>query len=283
MRDGDGITAPEPLAGWYSPLPGLDAPISLVDTESLDAWVTSVPRGRGASRLNLLSATVCVDLAEAMLRSDRPPLTAGENSRIYIVCPYRAHARLLQLLVEARGLTGDIRTGTAHHFQGGEAPVVIFDLVNDEPHWKVGLFIPDGDETTMRLMNVAITKAMRRLVVVGDFSWQDKLARNGPFMERLLDALRTRGAMRDVKEVIEPGIAGRAGAVAPSVVASPPPSEDHLVVPQDDFYPALATDLSAVADRIVIFPPLMSTERLSIIEPALRRISCLSSRSRSAP
>ena len=52
-----------------------------------------------------------------------------------------------------------VPAGTAHTFQGSEASVVIFDLVIDEPHWRVGLMINAYDENNKRLLNVAMTRA----------------------------------------------------------------------------------------------------------------------------
>ncbi len=135
---------------------GHPQPVLLVDTGSLDAWVTSVPRGDRASRLNFLSATVCVDIAEGLLRSGVEP-PAGGGHRVLIVCPYRAHAKLLGWLLQERGLTDRVNAGTAHSFQGTEADAVIFDLVNDEPHWKVAMFNPKRDSEVMPILNVALT------------------------------------------------------------------------------------------------------------------------------
>ena len=67
LKDAEGTTNDEGLFEWYQKDWGHDYPVLLVDTGSLNAWVTSVPRGRGSSRLNFLSATVCVDLAEQLL------------------------------------------------------------------------------------------------------------------------------------------------------------------------------------------------------------------------
>jgi superfamily I DNA/RNA helicase len=65
---------------------------------------------------------------------------------------------------------------------------VRLDLVNDEPHWKVAMFMASADEDMRRLFNVAISRAKRRLVVVGDLA---HVAKQGPraFVGRLLSTL----------------------------------------------------------------------------------------------
>ena len=177
------------LVGWHQDDWGHDSPVLLVDTGPTNAWVTSVPRGSGSSRLNFLSATVCVDLAETMLREDRKPFVVGSQPRIAIICPYRPHAQLLELLLREVGLAGEVVAGTAHNFQGTEAPVVILDLVNDEPHWKVAMFMPDHDEDMKRVLNVAVTRARRRLIVVGDFDYIARQSRRAFLGTRFIPTL----------------------------------------------------------------------------------------------
>ena len=169
------------LFKWYSQNWGYDNPVLLIDTGKLNAWVTSVSKGKRSSRLNFLSATICVDLAEHVLKNDRTKLEDGSPPRILIISPYRPHARLISILIKEQGLETEVRSGTVHNFQGSEADLVIFDLVNDEPHHRVGMFIPALDENNKRLINVALTRAKRRLFVVGDFDYIKK-CQGEPFL-----------------------------------------------------------------------------------------------------
>ncbi len=88
---------------WYRGDWNHDSPVLLVDTGPLDAWVTSVARGARSSRLNFLSATICVDLAELLLRDGRPNVPEGGGARILIVCPYQLHARFLEISLDHQG------------------------------------------------------------------------------------------------------------------------------------------------------------------------------------
>lgn len=148
---GDSISDHE-LFEWYHQDWGYDSPVLLIDTGSLNAWVTSVSRGKRSSRLNFLSATICLDLAEIMLKDDRTKLEDGSPPRILIISPYRPHARLVSILISEQELEDEIRSGTVHNFQGSEADVVIFDLVNDEPHHRVRMFDPKADKDIKRLI-----------------------------------------------------------------------------------------------------------------------------------
>src|SRR5690606_31190960 len=92
LRDGPKVRDdPEDFADWVSPSSAFQGPITLVDTASLNAWVTSVNRGGRSSRLNFLSATVCADLAHTLVRPDRPLFELGANPRILLAAPYRPH------------------------------------------------------------------------------------------------------------------------------------------------------------------------------------------------
>lgn len=259
------------LESWYRLGWSHDTPVLLVDTGPLDAWVTSVARGEQVSRLNFLSATVCVDLAEQLLRDDRTLLDPGAERRILIVCPYRPHAQLLEILLKSQGLESDVAGGTAHSFQGSEADVVILDLVNDEPHWRVSMFMPERDETTIRLINVAITRARRRLMVVGDFGYiraQSKKAFLGSkFVPYLLDHY----PLVQADQLVPPGVMQRAesaqSAISGGSVEAPP---KRLVVTQQHFFPLLMEDVAHAQHRVVMYSPFMTQHRVGELATCIR-------------
>ncbi len=272
LRNGEGTESDKGLKDWYRNEWGHDYPVLLVDTGSVGAWVTSVPRGaRYSSRLNWLSATICVDLAEQLLRNGRKELSVGDHPRILIVCPYRPHAKLLQLLVREQGLAGEVLAGTAHSFQGSEADVVIFDLVNDEPHWRVGMFMPQNDESMRCLLNVALTRARRRLIVVGDFDYVVKRARKAFVGKKLIPFLRKHYHCVDALDIVPAGLAARAAEAQMSVFGGEvEPDAARLVVTQKHFYSFLRGDLARASSQVVIYSPFIAQDRLSEMEPQLR-------------
>ena len=272
LSDSDGVDEDSGLnEDWYRWDWGFDRPVLLVDTEASDAWVTSVP-GRGvASRLNFLSASVAVDIAAQMLREGRTELGEGEAPRIIIVCPYRAHARLLQLLIAHHGLEREVAAGTTHQFQGGEAPIVIFDLVNDAPHWRVGMFDARRDEDTLRLMNVALSRTKHRLVFIADFKWARQQTKPHAFIHRLVDLITERFASIDARDV-SPGIGkGAAEALAAFAGVSTGNVSQGVIVTQADFYPALADDIGGAERQVVVYSPFLTAQRVSQVEPLLRK------------
>lgn len=272
LRDGQNVTASDAddsLDQWYQREWGYDHPVLLVDTGSLNAWVTSVANGVRSSRLNFLSATVCADIAELLLREKREP--SNGKPRILIANPYRPHAELLKLLLKEQDLDRDVTAGTAHNFQGAEADVVIFDLVNDEPHWKVNLFIPSQDETNRRLLNVALSRAKRRLIVVGDFTYNVRTSRRAFLGNKLLPFLLGNYPKVDAREILPVGFATRAAQTQSRIFGGHEDSRiQRLITTQDRFFPLLYQDLLQARRRIIIFSAFMTQERISTLSPQLQ-------------
>jgi hypothetical protein len=271
LRDGAGLGDQELLDSWFNHTEPFDNPVLLVDTAKLGAWVSSVNHGGRSSRLNFLSATVCADIALMLLREDREPFEPGATPRILLCAPYRPHAKLLSLLAKEQAPVGEIVAGTAHTFQGAEAPVVIFDLVNDEPHWRVGMFSGKLDETNTQLLNVALTRPQRRLIVVGDFRWIETKAKKDGILRRILAHLKAHHPVVDAGELLPAGFAARAAAIQQSGSAQrDAPIAPQLVVAQDRFFEHLHDDLAGARSRVVVYSPFMTQDRVGRLEPHLR-------------
>lgn len=91
---------------------------------------------------------------------------AGTGCSIGVVSPFRGQVQLLHDLVGADlpHLVGKVTIDTAHGFQGDERDVMIFSpaVAPDMPRFTMA-FVGDRN-----LVNVAVTRARSRLVVVGD-------------------------------------------------------------------------------------------------------------------
>lgn len=265
----------EEFKNWYGGAANSRS-INILDTKELHAWVTGIPQGKGKTRLNHLSATLCIDLAFSLTKK---LITKGlyEKTKLLIVSPYRAHTKRIQQLIEheckIRGIKHDnfglVKAGTIHSFQGSEADIVIFDLVVDEPHWSNNLFmaLEDVNNDLRRMFNVATTRAKYKLFIVGNISWCRKRAKDnalGEFLKELID--RKKVPIHDAKRQF-PHLA----------IAKPEPSismEDlkgkRLTCTQENYYDILLTDILNASEKIVIFSPFMAKDRLSNVLPALQ-------------
>ena len=106
----------------------------------------------GESRRNLGEAKVVERYVRGMLSSGVAP------SEIAIITPYAAQVRLLR---QKLGETG-VEIDTVDGFQGREKEAVVISLVRSNAEGEIGFLLDE------RRMNVAMTRARRRLVIVGD-------------------------------------------------------------------------------------------------------------------
>ncbi len=257
---------------WYVKKWPHDNPVVLVDTGPLNAWVTSVVKNGNSSRLNFLSATVAVDLSEQLLSPDRQKCSEGSPKRIIIVSPYRAHAKLVSLLLkDFTNLQDEVIAGTAHSFQGSEADVVIFDMVVDEPHFRVNLFMPTLDEQLKCLLNVALTRAKFRLFILGDFDYCLKHGKKAFLGSLLIPFLLQRFPRIDARDIVPDGLAARAAQAQMSMLGGEiDPDSDRIVVTQIHFYRLLSSDILKARNCIIIYSPFITSDRLAFLLPQLQ-------------
>jgi ATP-dependent RNA/DNA helicase IGHMBP2 len=125
--------------------------------------------------------------AELVAKQVRALLAAGlAPEQLAVIAPYSAQVKLLRDTLAIPGLEIDSVDG----FQGREKEAVVFSMVRSNPEGEVG-FLAD-----VRRTNVALTRARRGLVVVGDSA---TLA-NHPFYQRLLTYFEGIGAYGSVWE-----------------------------------------------------------------------------------
>lgn len=101
---------------------------------------------------------------------------AKRKISIAIISPYRAQIRLLRKWIREEQRAEitpynkiEFESGTVHQFQGSDADVVIFDMVDGAGRSGLGKLLK-GD-TGVRLVNVAITRAKGKLIVLADKKW----------------------------------------------------------------------------------------------------------------
>src|SRR5205823_398600 len=125
-----------------------------------------------------------------------------------------------------------------------------------KPHWKVRLFTPANDSNNRRLVNVALTRARRRLFIVGNFSYCEQKSPKAFLGGTLIPYLRSNFPTVDALEVIPPGLAGRAaGAHSQISGGEVEPPFTRTVVTQADFYRFLCGDMMKACKSIVIYSP----------------------------
>jgi hypothetical protein len=168
-------------------LPGMAAvPVAQSPLEFLDtagAGFDEELEPDGESRLNRQEAELVVRKVRELLEAGLAP--AG----MAVIAPYAAQVRVLRELLAVSGLEIDSVDG----FQGREKEAVVISLVRSNAKGEIG-FLAD-----VRRMNVAMTRARRRLLIVGDSA---TLAGH-PFYARLIEHCQQSGAYKTVWEEAE--------------------------------------------------------------------------------
>ncbi|HJL32779.1 MAG TPA: C-terminal helicase domain-containing protein, partial [Polyangiaceae bacterium LLY-WYZ-15_(1-7)] len=95
---------------------------------------------------------------------------------VAVITPYAAEARLLRRALADLREQG-LEVGTVDGFQGREKEAIVVDLVRSNADGRLG-FLED-----VRRMNVALTRARRFLLVVGDSATLGAHAFYGAFLE----------------------------------------------------------------------------------------------------
>ena len=155
-----------------------EAPVEFIDTAGASYDEEIEPDGQ--SRRNPQEALWVVRKVEALLAAGVSP------NDIAVITPYAAQVRLLREQLEPLGVEGD----TVDGFQGREKEAVIISLVRSNLEGDIGFL---GDT---RRMNVALTRARRKLLVIGDSATISA----HPFYERLIGYFENIGAYRSIWE-----------------------------------------------------------------------------------
>lgn len=179
---------PSVAAHLLSDLPGVQAnpmtctPVSWIDTAG--AGYAESQEADGESRLNLEEGRLLVQKIQDLFAAGLSP----EN--LAVITPYAAQARLLRQMLSA---FPDLEIDTVDGFQGREKEAVLVSLVRSNPEGEIG-FLED-----VRRMNVALTRARRKLLVVGDSA----TIGGHPFYQRLMMYFEGIGAYHSVWEIGE--------------------------------------------------------------------------------
>ena len=160
--------------------PLCDGPVRFIDTAG--AGYDEEQEEETESRLNRQEAALAAKQVRALLAAGLAP------EQVAVITPYRGQVRLLrELLREFPALEIDSVDG----FQGREKEAVVISLVRSNPEGEIG-FLADTRRT-----NVALSRARRKLVVIGDSATLSA----DPFYQRMIAHFEASGAYSSVWEL----------------------------------------------------------------------------------
>ena len=168
------------LAPW-------DAPLVWVDTSGCQF----VERTNASqSRLNRAEAMLLTNILKDYVRQIFIDSSLFEKTTIGIISPYKAQISVLKQLVNKSHTLAPIRhnisVNTVDGFQGQERDIILISMVRDNEHGNIG-FLKD-----LRRMNVAITRAKRKLIVVGNCNTLSK----NEFYRELVEYFQENGIVK---------------------------------------------------------------------------------------
>lgn len=256
-------TAPDWVLGFLG-----DNPLVIVDTADFHCWSGKQPGS--LSRFNFYSATVAVEIA-ALAAAKLPKPSENESPQIGIVTPFAAQRRLLLKLITDLGLEGWVAAGTVHTFQGGQYELIIFDTVLDEPYWSARLCTPRDKRAVKRDLNVVVTRARNKFVVVGSSAWLNQHAKPASGLGQLWEFLRCHADLVSAAELVKTDrfrcvfdhFVRETGWSVPDIQSGH--TIEHL--DEESFFSRFATDLNAASRSVFALAPYFGEYRWPRIEP----------------
>ena len=175
----------------YRSILDLDIPMSWIDTSQFDIsdnpdnLATPLFReefvGESFGRINKAEAELTLLTLESYFQKIGKQRILDERLDVGIISPYRAQVQYLRRLLKKREFFKPYRSlvsvNTVDGFQGQERDIILISLVRANDEGQIG-FLRD-----LRRMNVAITRARMKLIILGDASTMTR----HPFYKRLYD------------------------------------------------------------------------------------------------
>ncbi len=180
-----------------------DLPVEFIDTAGLGLLEITIPESRSTG--NPEEADLLLKRLAQLLEPygqgerDQNPLTLT----IGVIAPYRAQINYVKDAIEENEHLNDLlqrrllSVGTVDSFQGQERDIIAISLTRSNQNGEIG-FLSD-----IRRMNVGMTRARRKLLLVGDSS---TLSSNAFFTDLLAYVKRIGGyrIAREISEYAEP-------------------------------------------------------------------------------
>ena len=151
----------------------MDIPITWIDTKALLAQTDGQGESLlqesmlGESRVNKAEAELTLMALQYYFNKIGKQRLLDERIDVGIISPYRAQVQLLRQLLIKREFfkpffRRSISVNTVDGFQGQERDIIVISLVRSNDEGQIG-FLRD-----LRRMNVAITRARMKLIILGD-------------------------------------------------------------------------------------------------------------------
>ena len=171
----------------YRSILDLDIPMTWIDTsqfelpEDSDISFKETFVGESFGRINKAEAELTLLALEQYFEKIGKARILDERLDVGVISPYRAQVQYLRRLVKSKEFFKPYRhlisVNTVDGFQGQERDIILISLVRANDEGQIG-FLRD-----LRRMNVAITRARMKLIILGDASTMTR----HPFYRKLYE------------------------------------------------------------------------------------------------
>lgn len=140
-----------------------DLPMMWIDTEDVDGKEEFI--GESCGRINRAEAELTLSILQEYFDKIGKNRILEESIDVGIISPYRAQVQLLRKMIRQKEFFRPYRrlisVNTVDGFQGQERDIILISLVRSNDGGEIG-FLRD-----LRRMNVAITRARMKLIILG--------------------------------------------------------------------------------------------------------------------
>ena len=166
----------------YRSILDFDTPMRWIDTSEMDFHEEFV--GESFGRINKPEADLLINELEAYIQRIGKERIGEERIDFGLISPYKAQVQYLRKIIKSSSVLRPFRSlihvNTVDGFQGQERDVIFISLVRANEEGQIG-FLND-----LRRMNVAITRARMKLVILGDAATLTK----HPFYRKLMEFIQ---------------------------------------------------------------------------------------------
>lgn len=160
-----------------------DDPIVWVDTSEVDGKEEFV--GESYGRINRSEARLTMDTLQQFFEKIGKQRVLDERIDVGIISPYRAQVQYLRRHIRHSDYFKPFRSlitvNTVDGFQGQERYIIVISMVRDNDEGQIG-FLRD-----LRRMNVAITRARMKLIIMGNAATMTR----HPFYKKLYEFINS--------------------------------------------------------------------------------------------
>lgn len=260
--------------------------VILVDTTSINPWVSREKNAKTGSRVNFYSAL----LSNRIIRNILDNKLASE---VGYTSPYAGQCRLMNHIL------GDdknkVLAATVHKFQGDEKEIIIFDLTDSYPERPSGLLKKyawnssqkewlGDDSQADKIINVAISRAQKKIIVIANkkyFEYKLNLERNTHYYEEpiieLFEMFKKNKGFKtlsaeavlnyDQKEIkdLRDSVYGKDSKLNTNnlTLLEDKNDRDAEFYTEVTFYDALAKSLDVCENKLIILSPFISINRVN--------------------